>query len=104
MVNITSVLVDTNAGRLAAAAVTNTFATLLSASGSVRKLIITNSLNQECSISLDNGVTVFVYLPPSVGLVLDFDNSVHFSGIIQVKYEAVAPTSGFICAGILKGH
>lgn len=104
MVNITTAFTDTAAGRVAFGSVGAGYGTLLSCSGSVRKLIITNSLNQEVVISLDNGTTDFIYLPANVGIILDFDNSVHFSGVVQVKHNGVAPTSGAIAAGIIKGN
>ena len=94
----------TNAGRLAFGSVGAGYTVLLAAvSGSVRKIVITNSLNQEVVLSINNATNDFIYLPALQGIVIDLDNSMHWSGIVQVKHNGVAPTGGAISAGVILG-
>ena len=98
---LTQVVNYTAPGRLAAGAVTGSYATLLPAvSASVRKLIITNSLDQETVISLNGGATDFLFLPAQQGIIIDFDTSMHWAGSCVVKHNGVAPSVGAISAGV----
>lgn len=105
MTALTTVSTYVAPGRLAFGAVAATHTQLFSSSGlSGRKLYVTNSLDTEVVISLNNGTTDFLNLPPGVGIVIDFDTSMHWAGTVTVKYFSAACTSGFICAGVLAGN
>ena len=102
---LTQVSNYTAAGRLAFGSVLAGYATLLPAvSGSVRKLIITNSLDAETVLSLDGGTTDFIFLPAQQGIIIDFDTSMHWAGTCSVKRQSTAPTVGAISAGVLIGN
>lgn len=103
MANLAKTRFGVAPGRLAFGSVTGSYVTLLAATGSVRKLLLTNSLDKETIITLDGGTTDFIYLPASTGLLLDFDISLQYSGTVQVKHNGVAPTVGAISAGIVLG-
>lgn len=96
-------LVNVAGGRLAFGAVGAGYSTLLAATGSVGILIISNSLNTETVISLDNGTTDFLFLQAGASLTVDFSaNDMCFSGTIRVKHNGAAPASGNIAASIIR--
>ena len=92
-------------GYLTSAGIGAAYADLIAGvEGSVRKIVISNSLNTEVVLSLDNGTTDFIVLQPnSAPLVLDLDVSMHWAGTIRVKHNGVAPASGAISAGVILG-
>jgi hypothetical protein len=67
-------------------------------------LVITNSLNAEVAISFDPaGVIIAFHLPASIGITLTLGaNDVEFANPIHVKYQSGAPSSGFICFGVVR--
>ena len=80
------------------------YQTVISSTGSIRKLIITNSLDTDTTISIDGGTTDFIVLPAFLSLVLDLDTSMHWSGVVSAKYTSLAPAIGSLCVGVIKGN
>ena len=67
-------------------------------------LIFTNTLNSDCTISLDGGTTDSLILPAGQGLVLDLSaNDAEFSGTIQAKRgPSGASTVGQINCSVIR--
>jgi len=67
-------------------------------------LVFTNTLNSDCTISLDGGTTDCLILPAGQGLVLDLStNDGEFSGTIQAKRgPSGASTAGQINCSVIR--
>lgn len=92
--------VSNGSARIPAASVTGSYQNLGPAMTRAATMIISNSLNTETILSLDNGGTDFVTLQPSQSLTIDFcANGLTYGGRAQIKHTGSAPASGAISIG-----
>ncbi len=66
-------------------------------------LHVENSLDTISIISLDAGVTDWVFLPPGKSMQIPFGScGVEWTGRCMVKHNGIPPTAGFISAAIVR--
>lgn len=104
-VNIASTAVATTArGKITAASLTGSYATLLTMGGDARALILSNSTDQPVLISLDNATTDSIELEAGEVNAIDYYalGFVLTSSTIKAKYVSTPPSIGSVRAVILR--
>lgn len=91
-------------GKIAAASLTNTYASLLSMGGAAKIIALFNSTDQPVLISLDNGTTDSVELDAYESLTLDLVAAglTVASSTISAKYVSTAPSVGSVRANVVR--
>lgn len=91
-------------GKIAAASLTGSYATLLTMGGSARALHLYNSTDQPVLITLDNGTTDSVELDAGESYVIDYamNGMILTSSTIKAKYVSTAPSVGSVRAIIAR--
>ena len=92
-------IVNISPAPVAFGSVTNVYTTLMAAKTRVAIIMITNTLDQTVTLSLDGGTTDFCQLGAGQGWIIDFSAAGgQYDGAISIKYTSVAPAAGFIQA------
>lgn len=99
-------ILNQSAVRVAFGSIGASYATALTVVGNGMILNIVNNLDQEVVISLNGGLNDHLFIPsgltPTV-VRLDFgSNEMTYSGVIQVKHNGVAPTTGAVSLLVIR--
>lgn len=100
----TGTLANVARGKIAAASLTGSYATLLSMGGAARALHLYNSTDQPVLFTLNAGTTDSVELDAGESFVVDYyaNNLTAASSTIQAKYVSTAPSVGSVRAVITR--
>jgi hypothetical protein len=100
----TSTLANVACGKIAAASLTGSYATLLTMGGQGRVLHLYNSTDQPVLFSLDAGTTGSIELDAGESYAVDYvaNALIATSSTIQAKYVSVAPSVGSVRAIIAR--
>jgi len=102
MAGITTADVSFTGPTIAAASVTGTYAALNTFNGkSVQVLVLINTLNQEVTLSLDEGVTNWMVLPVVSTFLSITLPHMQWSGVVSIKHNGAAATAGRLSIGFI---